>query len=132
MIKTMYYPVILQKEDEGYSIWAVDIDGCNSFGDTVAQALENIKEAIGLCIEFADEQGEDIPQPSQPETIEILQGQILAMAEFDWLAYQKKFNSKAVRKTLTIPMYLNELAEKEHINFSSVLRQALENKLDLR
>ncbi len=131
MIKT-YYPVVLQKDGCGYLIWAVDIDGCNSYGDTVVQALENIKEAIGLCIEFADEQGEEIPQPSQPENIDVSQGQILAVAEFDWLAYQKKFNSKAVKKTLTIPMYLNELAEKEHINFSSVLKQALENQLNLR
>lgn len=132
MIKTLYFPVVLQKEEHGYSVWSIDIDGCNSYGDTITQALENIKEAIGLCIEFADEQGEEIPQPSQSENIKVSQGQILAVAEFDWLAYQKKFNSKAVKKTLTIPMYLNELAEKEHINFSSVLKQALENRLNLR
>ena len=44
-------------------------------------------------------------------------------------AYDKKFNSKAVKKTLTIPMWLNTLAEKNHINFSSILQSALKAHL---
>lgn len=126
-----YYPVILQKEEKGYSVWAADIDGCNSYGETVTEALEMIKEALGLCIEVYVEKGKDIPEPSVPEIIKLENGQFVAIAEFDWIEYQKKYCSKAVKKTLTIPMYLNELAEKEHINFSSVLREALENRLHI-
>jgi len=38
---------------------------------------------------------------------------------------------KAVKKTLTIPAWLNERAEKEHINFSGILQEALKEKLDV-
>ena len=125
------YPAILQKEENGYAVWIADIAGCNSFGESVADALVNVKEALGLCFEVFNDENIVISEPSAPENIALETGQFLAIVEFDWLEYQKKYCSKAVKKTLTIPMYLNELAEKEHINFSSLLREALENKLHI-
>lgn len=131
-MKTLYhYPAILQKEENGYSVWIADIAGCNSCGETVTEAIEMVKEALGLCFEVMAENNEAIPTPSNPEDLQLESGQFVAIVEFDWLEYQKKNCSKAVKKTLTIPMYLNELAEKEHINFSSVLREALEHKLNI-
>jgi predicted RNase H-like HicB family nuclease len=127
-----YYPAVLQKEESGYSVWIPDIDGCNSCGDTIAEAIEMVREALGLCIEVMLEKGEEIPKPSLPEDIKLEENQFVAIAEFDLIEYQKKYCSKAVKKTLSIPMYLNELAEKEHINFSSVLREALEERLNVR
>lgn len=131
-MKTLYhYPAVLQKEEIGYSVRIADISGCNSYGETISEALEMIKEALGLCLEVAMERGEVIPEPSKPEDIALDAGQFVAIVDFNWLEYQKKYCSKAVKKTLTIPMYLNELAEKEHINFSSVLREALERRLNI-
>ncbi len=131
-METKYcYPAVLQKDGNGYAVWISDIDGCNSFGETVAEALTNINEALGLCIEVMTEKNRDIPEPSNPEDVPLENGQFIALVEFNWLEYQKKYCSKAVKKTLTIPMYLNELAEKEHINFSSVLREALESRLHI-
>lgn len=77
------------------------------------------------------EKGEHIPEPTDPENISLEKNQFVAIVEFDWLEYQKKYCSKAVKKTLTIPMYLNDLAENEHINFSSVLLEALESRLHI-
>lgn len=125
------YPAVLQKDGNGYAVWIPDIDGCSSFGETVADAIASINEALGLCIEAMTEKGRDIPEPSNPEDIELEKGQFIALIGFDRLEYRKRYCSKAVKKTLTIPMYLNELAEKEHINFSSVLREALENRLHI-
>jgi len=131
-MKTNYcYPAIMQKDGEGYSIWIPDIDGCNSFGETINEALVQIEEALGLCIEVMSEQGKPIPEPSFPERIQIKEGQFIAVVHFNWLEYQKKYCSKAMKKTLTIPTYLNDLAVKEHINFSAVLQEALIQKLNL-
>lgn len=131
-MKSLYhYPAILQKEENGYSVWITDVMGCNSCGNTVTEAIEMVKEALGLCLEVMTENGEAIPEPTNPEDLKIDIGQFVAVVEFDWLEYQKKNCSKAVKKTLTIPMYLNELAEKEHINFSSLLREALEKRLNI-
>ena len=54
------------------------------------------------------------------------------MIILDMDAYAEKYGEKAVRKNCTIPAWLNHLAEKEHINFSSVLREALESRLNIR
>ena len=57
--------------------------------------------------------------------------EICVVIEFDMLAYKKRTNSKAVKKTLTIPEWLNEAASAASINFSQVLQEALLNKLNL-
>ena len=51
--------------------------------------------------------------------------QVLMLVEFDKTAYDRKYNSKAVKKTLTIPQWLNDLAVDSKINFSKVLQKAL-------
>jgi predicted RNase H-like HicB family nuclease len=46
------FPILLQKEEDGgYSVSNLALEGCHSQGDTVEQALENIKEATTLCLE---------------------------------------------------------------------------------
>ena len=51
------------------------------------------------------------------------------MIEFDLLAYKRKHNSKAVKKTLSIPEWLNEEATALGVNFSQVLQEALIQKI---
>lgn len=132
-MKTVYcYPAIIQKEENGYSVWIPDIAGCNSCGETVADALDNIKEALGLCIEVFLDEKKEIPEPSLPEKIKIEQNQFIAVVDFDWLEYQKKYCSKAVKKTLTIPSWLNEMAMQHDINFSAVLQNGLKQELHIQ
>lgn len=106
--------------------------GVTPAAETVTEALEMVREALGLCLEVMISENKEVPEPSTHEQIQLENGQFIAIVEFDWIEYQKKYSSKAVKKTLTIPMYLNELAEREHINFSSVLREALENRLNIK
>ena len=132
-MKTLYcYPAIIQKEETGYSVWIPDIAGCNSCGETVVDALDNIKEALGLCIEVFLDEKKEIPEPSLPEKIKIEQNQFIAVVDFDWLEYQKKYCSKAVKKTLTIPSWLNEMAMQHDINFSAVLQNGLKQELHIQ
>ncbi len=51
------------------------------------------------------------------------------LIEFDMLAYQKLTNAKAVKKTLSIPQWLNEAATEMGVNFSQVLQEALMQKI---
>ncbi len=52
------YPVVLSTGEDGYYVaWCPSIDGCYSQGATVAEALDNIREAIGLCLEVMRERG---------------------------------------------------------------------------
>ncbi len=57
--KILTYNVIFQKETEGgFSVWAPDLPGCASQGETFEEAEKNIKEAIALYLEDADEEKE--------------------------------------------------------------------------
>lgn len=122
-----YYPVIFTKEDVGFSTAAVDLDGCFSEGDTLEEAYIHTQDAIGLYLEDAAE----LPQGSVSGSFQIddPQTQFVCIVEFDDAAYKRKHAGKSVKKTLTIPEWLNAEAERQHINFSGVLQDALRQQL---
>lgn len=131
MNRIYYYPAVFQKEDDGYSVWLYDIEGCVSQGDTLDEATNNITEAVGLFFEGYQESGKEIPKATSPEKINLKKDQFVALVGFDWTAYQAKYGNKAVKKTLSIPSWLNTMAEEKHINFSSVLQNALKEQLQV-
>ena len=116
------YPAIIHAEDEGYWVEFPDLEGCFSDGDTLADAASNASEALGMYICSLMERNIDVPRPSDPRSVHADDGMVTIVAT-EPLAYVK--STKAVKKTLTIPEWLNIEAEKRHINFSSVLQQAL-------
>ena len=69
------------------------------------------------------------PEPSPVDKITVDKDAVLVVIEFDMLAYKKRTNSKAVKKTLTIPAWLNDRAIQLNINFSQVLQEALTEKI---
>jgi len=127
----LLYPALFHPEDVGYSVSVPDIDGCFSEGDTLEQAYENIIDAIGICLEDFAANKIDFPIASKPNSIKHDTNDFVALVEFDMLEYQKKHDTKAVKKTLTIPSWLNKLAEDKHINFSRVLQEALKQQLNV-
>ena len=126
-----YYTAIFHKEGTGYSVWLHDIPGCISQGDTLEDAVKYIKEALGLFYEDYRSKGKEMPEPTDPGEIRPAENEFAAMVEFNALDYMKKHSSKSVKKTLSIPAWLNELAEENHINFSSVLQSALKERLNV-
>jgi predicted RNase H-like HicB family nuclease len=64
-VKVYDFKVILEPDETGgYVVTCHSLAGCYSQGDTVEEALANIREAIELCLEDMREQGEQIPDPS--------------------------------------------------------------------
>ncbi|MFR1434187.1 MAG: type II toxin-antitoxin system HicB family antitoxin [Acutalibacteraceae bacterium] len=124
-----YYPAVFQKETDGFSVWLPDVPGCISQGDNLEEAVDNIKDAFGLFVEEEKANGATIPAASLPGDVKTEEGQFVALVEFDWAEYLRKNDTRTVKKTLTIPAWLNALAEEQHINFSGVLKSALIEKL---
>jgi antitoxin HicB len=64
-MRTLDFKVLLEPdEDGGYVVTCPSLTGCYSQGETVEEALANIREAIELCLEELQDQGEPIPDPS--------------------------------------------------------------------
>lgn len=129
MSSKYFYPAIFEPEEQGFSVFVPDIPGCMTQGDAMDEALEMVQEAIGLMLEGKDEA--EYPASSIPSDIQISDKQFVMMVCFDKMAYDKKYNSKAVKKTLSIPAWLNELALKRNINFSNLLQNALMRELNV-
>ena len=132
-MKKLFYPAIFHKAEEGgFWITFPDIPECMTQGDDMQQAYEMAVDALGLAITSREEEKEEIPTPSEPYQITLSEDAFCVVIEFDMLAYKKRTNSKAVKKTLTIPEWLNEEATALGINFSQVLQEALIQKVGAR
>lgn len=128
-MKKRYYPAVFHPEETGFSVYVPDIDGCFTQGDTMDEACRNAEDAIGLCLVQYEADGRPYPEPSAPAATE--PGDFTVLIAFDELDYRRRNDSRAVKKTLTIPSWLNYMAEKENVNFSQELQNALKAKLHI-
>ena len=129
----LFYPAIFHKAEEGgFWITFPDIPECMTQGDDMEQAYEMAVDALGLILADRKKSHESIPAASRPCDLVVAEGEMCVVIEFDMQAYQKRTNSKAVRKTLSIPQWLNEEAMEMGINFSQVLQEALIQKISAK
>lgn len=130
MNRVYYYPAIFTAEDVGFSVRFPDLPGCFTEGDTIEETYKMAASAIGLYAQ--NEDGEfEFPKASEPKDIELDKDEFLVLIEFDLVEYLKNTSDKAVKKTLTIPSWLNNLAEQNNVNFSNVLQNALKDYLNV-
>ena len=124
-MKTKYvYPAVFEKEESGYFVNFPDIQPCYTEGKTLEEAVIMATDVLESRIEVALERNEQLPLPSN---IDSLSGDnvMLIVANVENIKSQTRY----VKKTLSIPHWLNVAAEKEHINFSGVLQEALKERL---
>ena len=134
MMSTKYaYPAIFTpEEDGGFSVVFPDLEGCFTCGDDMADALFMAEDALALVLYGYESDGREIPAPSKMEDFKLNDGEFVNSVACDTMEYRKRFNNKAVKKTLTIPEWLNETAMAMNINFSQVLQDALIQKVGNR
>ena len=126
------FPVILTpSEDGGYDASFPDLESCYTQGDDLADALEMSKDVLTLTLCRLEDKDGIIPQPSKHNSITMADDQIISLVSADTMDYRKSYNNKAVKKTLSIPAWLNTIAEKQNVNFSSVLQKALKEELHI-
>lgn len=129
----LFYPAIFHKAEEGgFWITFPDLPECMTQGDDIQHAYEMAVDALGLAITSRQQEKTGLPSPSEPYKITTGNDEFCAVIEFDMLAYKKRTNSKAVKKTLSIPEWLNEEAMSLGINFSQVLQEALMQKIEAK
>ena len=63
------YPAVFHVEDESYWVEFPDLEGCQSFGDTLTETMENAQEALSAYLLTILEEGRDIPTPSDISSI---------------------------------------------------------------
>lgn len=125
------YPAIFQKEEDGFTVYFPDLPGCITEGDTLEEAIEMAKDA--LCLSLYDKEVSKLPLPaaSDPCALALDHNSFASVVLVDTEDYRKYYNNKSVKKTLTIPAWLNDLAEKENAPYSRILQEGLKEYLNL-
>lgn len=126
------YPAIFTAEGKGYVVEFPDLPGCLTEGDTLEEALDMANDALSLYIFDLVEEKQPIPKATNPRNIKCDENSFVSIIAFDLLEYRKKFDNKAVKKTLTIPNWINIVAEEANINFSQLLQNAIKKELNIK
>lgn len=123
----LVYPAIFTPclENEGYTVEVPDLPGCVTEGSSLVDAIDMATDAASGWILGELEDGNPYPAASTYASIKAPEGSFVNLLTLNMDAYAEQYGSKAVRKNITIPAWLNTYGEKNHINFSKVLTDAL-------
>lgn len=127
---TNVYPVIFSKNANGYFVTIPDFN-INTQGKDLADAIYMARDAIGLMGIDLEDDGKELPKPNMIQ-FKLEGDDFVSLIDVDFTKYRKKVDNRSVKKNCTIPYWLSAIAEKEGINYSKVLQEALISKLTLR
>lgn len=125
----VYYSAVFHEASDVGGFWVEfpDLEGCFTQGRNIEEAFVKAQEALGLYLDQKDDlYKREISKPSNIlEIVKQYPNEVVMLVEYDSLKYAQKYKTKAVKKTLTIPQWMNDEANKKGINFSQVLQEAL-------
>lgn len=130
----LIYPACFYPNENGFTVTVPDLPGCVTEGKDISEAIEMAVDAASGWVLDSIESGESIPKATtdlKNIPLDYPDG-IVNFIMLDMDVYAEKNSEKAVRKNCTIPSWLNTAAEKQNINFSAVLQQALMEQLNIR
>lgn len=126
------YPIILMPDSIGYVVYIPDFN-INTEGDTLTEAIEMARDAIGVVGIDMEDDGESLPEPTAISGVKTDSAtDIVTLVDVDFAEYRRKNDMKAVKKNCTIPSWLNFEAEKAGVNFSAILTAALKRELKIQ
>ena len=128
-MKKGLYPIILEKTDDGYYVKIPDF-GIGTQGETIVDAMEMARDAIGLMGIDLEDDGKQIPEPGSVK-VEVEKNNILTLVDIDFLEYRRRVDNKAVKKNCTIPYWMSVEADKKGVNYSRLLQEAIASVLGI-
>mgnify|MGYP004453508027 FL=1 len=132
MAKYAYPAIFTPESNGGYSVYFPDLESCYTCGDNMADALLMAEDVLALVLYGYETSFRAIPSPSMSADIHLAPGEFVNSVACDTIEYRKRYSTKSVKKTLTIPEWLNEIATSMNINFSQVLQDALIQKINMK
>lgn len=124
------YPAIFTPKEGGFSVNFPDLESCYTCGKDIKDALLMAEDVLAFVLYDYERENREIPVPSDRETFTLAEGEFVNYVLCDTMEYRKRNNNRAVKKTLTIPEWLNETAVAMGLNFSQILQQALLDKIN--
>ena len=133
-MKLIYPACCYPSEEGGYTVVIPDLPGCVTEGDTLAEAMEMAIDAASGWLLGEVEENKQLPKASDIKNVkpDEYENGFVSLIGVDLDEYSQKHGNRAIKKTLTIPAWLNTIAEENNINFSQVLQSALKDQLGIQ
>ena len=133
-MKYIFPAVFTPAEEGGYLVNFPDITdhtsyACMTEGDTLEEALDMASDVLNLTLWSMEEDGAPVPRASAMQEMKAPEGGFVNLISANTKAYREKYDTRAVRKNVTIPHWLDVLGTKNKVNFSKVLQDALMREL---
>lgn len=126
------YPVVFNPlEEGGYCVYAPDLKGCITEADNLAEGITKIRDGLCGMLYILERDKQAIPEPTDIALVEHLNGDIVTLVDAPLDEYRRRVGSKAIRRTISIPEWLDELAISSNISLSQVIQEALREKLNV-
>ena len=127
-----YYPAVFHKEENAYWVEFPDLKGCFSQGKDFPEACTMAEDALGEWINAQEDIGNGIPEPSSMEVISNqYRDECVSAITYDDYAWKEAHSTRAVRKAVSIPEWMDKLATKNGLSLSKILQKALKKELHL-
>jgi predicted RNase H-like HicB family nuclease len=126
------YPVIFSKEDDGsFCVYAPDFPGCITEASSWAEGIEKIRDGICGMLYIIERDKMNVPAPSDPSALTLEPSDVAALVDVDIDEYKRRIGSRAVRRTISIPEWMDEKATRAGVSLSQVTQDALRQTLNL-
>lgn len=126
------YPALFSTDGDGWEVIFPDVENCFTVADTLEEAIIEARYVLEDIMYYREIQKDEIPTPTPLGEIKALEGQVVQLVVASMPAVRREHRQKAVKKTLTIPAWMEEaLQEHADINVSLLLQNAIKQELRL-
>ena len=130
-MKYSYTAVFSPEENGAFSVHFPDLPGCYTSGSDIPDAVYMAQDVLCLWLYDMEQDKKTIPRATEPNNVKTKTDEFSSVVAVDTETYRRFYENKSIKKTLTIPMWLNEQAERANINFSQTLQKAIKTELHI-
>ena len=128
----IYTAIFTPVEDgNGFYVRVPDLPGCITTGKNLADAIDQITDAMNGWLIVAEDEGIEIAEPTPQRELEIPENASCALIKADTIAYRARTDTRSARKNVSLPIWMINMADKRNINCSQLLQNALMEKLNM-
>ncbi len=129
-MKYIYTAVFTPNEDNTKFFARIpDLAGCITTGDSLEDAINQITDAASGWLVVAEDEGLDIPKATRQAVVNRSENDFLSLIQVDTISYRAATDTRAVRKNVSLPRWMANLADKRGVNCSQLLQESLMKKL---
>ncbi|MDR3294966.1 MAG: type II toxin-antitoxin system HicB family antitoxin [Clostridiales Family XIII bacterium] len=123
------YPVVFSPDADGFCVYAPDLPGCVTEAADYADGIGKIREGLCGMLYILERDGMPVPLPSDPLAVEREADDLVSLVDIDTDAYKRRVGSRAVRRTISIPEWMDDLASQTGVSLSQITQEALRRHL---